>query len=271
MAAIWLSAKDKPVFFSIQGKAFWHRYRAREVSHWPAEESLSNDLLRAIKATQKYAGRVRNRVRDHRSVSQFQIKSRLNQPLGNFQQFDGKWYELRGRQAAVPLVHGFGQGIGYPGAHPDHCRLLDAELHGNRIRSLEPDAANIAGQAIGIFRHDLDRINAIGLVDAHGPGGVDAVAIEVTTFNNDVAEIDPYAQDDLAILSKTTIGIRHSPLQLDGALNGINGTAEFDQYAISSGFKYPAPMVGDEWLQWFRRRAFRALSVAASSISISRL
>ena len=54
-----------------------------------------------------------------------------------------------GRPAGtMPLVHGPGQRIGNPGAYPDHCRLFNAELHGDRVGGLEADAADIACQAI---------------------------------------------------------------------------------------------------------------------------
>src|SRR5438132_3442037 len=47
--------------------------------------------------------------------------------------------------------------------------LVDAELHRDGIGSPEPDATDVAGQAIGILRHDLHGIAAVGLVDAHRP------------------------------------------------------------------------------------------------------
>ena len=77
-----------------------------------------------------------------------------------------------------PSLHGLGQGIGDPGADPDHRRLLDAELHGDGVGGLEADAADVARQAIGVFGHDLDGIRAIGLEDAHGPGRADAMAVQ---------------------------------------------------------------------------------------------
>jgi hypothetical protein len=85
----------------------------------------------------------------------------------------------------MTLVHRLGQGIGDAGTHPDHGGLVDAELHRNGIGSLEPDATDVAGQAIGILRHDLHGITAVGLVDAHRSRGADAVAVQE---NHDLAD-----------------------------------------------------------------------------------
>ena len=51
-----------------------------------------------------------------------------------------------------------------------HGGFIDAELHRDGIGGFEPDATNVARQAIGILRHDLHGIAAVGLVDAHRPG-----------------------------------------------------------------------------------------------------
>src|SRR5262249_35701520 len=48
-----------------------------------------------------------------------------------------------------------------------------------------PDATDVAGQAIGILRHDLHGIAAVGLIDPHGPGGADAMAVQE---NHDLAD-----------------------------------------------------------------------------------
>jgi hypothetical protein len=80
---------------------------------------------------------------------------------------------LVGRQSAMALVHRLGQRVGNAGTHADHGGFVDAELHRDGIGGLEPDATDIAGQAIGVLRHDLHGIAAVGLVDAHRPRGAD--------------------------------------------------------------------------------------------------
>ena len=76
-------------------------------------------------------------------------------------------------QAAVAFVHRLGERIGDPGAHPDHCRLFDAELHGNGVGGLETDATDVARQPIGVLGHDLHGVGAVGLVDPHRPRRAD--------------------------------------------------------------------------------------------------
>jgi hypothetical protein len=48
----------------------------------------------------------------------------------------------------VAFVRGLGQRLGNAGAHANHRRSVDAELHGDGVGGLEADAANVAGQAI---------------------------------------------------------------------------------------------------------------------------
>src|SRR6266496_5240437 len=100
------------------------------------------------------------------------------QLLRDLKKFFGQRHEIVGRQPAMALVHRLGQRIGDAGAHPDHGGLVDAELHRDSIGGLEPDATDVAGQTIGILRHDLDGIAAVGLVDAHRPRGADPVAVQ---------------------------------------------------------------------------------------------
>src|SRR5205085_3930540 len=69
-------------------------------------------------------------------------------------------------------------GTGKPGAHAAHRGLVDAELHGNRIRSLEADAADVAREAIGVLGHHLDGIGAVSLEYAHRACGAYAMAMQ---------------------------------------------------------------------------------------------
>ena len=96
----------------------------------------------------------------------------------HLKQFVGQRHQLVGGQAAMAVVHGLGQGIGDAGAHPDHRGLLDAELHGDRVGGLEADAADVARQPIGVLRHDLHGVGAVGLEDAHRPRRADAMAVQ---------------------------------------------------------------------------------------------
>ena len=78
----------------------------------------------------------------------------------------------------MTLVHRLGERVGNPGANPDHGGFLDAELHGDRVGSLETNATNVAGEPVRVLRHDLDGVGAVGLEDPHCPGRADAVAVQ---------------------------------------------------------------------------------------------
>jgi hypothetical protein len=55
---------------------------------------------------------------------------------------------------------------------------VESELHCDRVGGLEADAANVARQPIGILRHDLHGVDAVGLVDPHRPRRANAVAMQ---------------------------------------------------------------------------------------------
>ena len=78
----------------------------------------------------------------------------------------------------MALVHRLGERVGNPGANPNHGSLLDAKFRSDSVGSLETNAANIAGEPVRVFRHDLDGVGAVGLEDPHCPGRTDAVAVQ---------------------------------------------------------------------------------------------
>jgi hypothetical protein len=78
----------------------------------------------------------------------------------------------------VSLIYRLGQCIGNASSNPDHGGFLDAELHRDRIGCFESNAPEISCQAVGILRHDLHGIGAVGLKYPHRPGGADAVAVQ---------------------------------------------------------------------------------------------
>ena len=78
----------------------------------------------------------------------------------------------------MPLVHRFGERVGNPSAHPHHGGLFHAELHGDRVGCLEPDAADVASEPVRVLGHDLDGVRTVGLEDAHRPRRADPVAMQ---------------------------------------------------------------------------------------------
>ena len=100
----------------------------------------------------------------------------------------------------MPFVHRLGQRVGDAGAHADQCGLLDAELGRDLIGGAEADAADVAGQAVGVLRDQLHGIGAIGLVDAHRARGADAVAVQEQHDLADDLLLGPAADDALRTL-----------------------------------------------------------------------
>ena len=86
--------------------------------------------------------------------------------------------QLVHRQAAMALVHGLGQGVADAGPGADHRRLLDPEPRRDLVGAPEADAADVAGEAVGVLGDHLHGIGAVGLEDPHRPRGADAVAVQ---------------------------------------------------------------------------------------------
>jgi hypothetical protein len=131
-----------------------------------------------MQTRQKYARRFANPVGDHRALLQLQIKRRADERLRDLQQRLSQRRQLFRRQAAMSLIHGFGQRIGNPRAYPHHGGLLDAELHRDGVGGLEADAADIARQAIRVLSHDLDGVGTIGLENPHRSRRADTMAVQ---------------------------------------------------------------------------------------------
>jgi hypothetical protein len=62
---------------------------------------------------------------------------------------------------------------------------------------------------------------------------VHAVAVEITLFDDHVAEIQSDPQNDCAVVRQRGIGILHRLLEIDSTLYRINGTREFRQGAVA--------------------------------------
>ena len=155
---------------SIQGQGS----RAVRKPHQP----VGDGPFRPMQTCQKHTGRFADTVGDDRAFGQFQTKRGADQLRRDLEQLLGKRPQLLRRQAAMPFVHGLGQRIGDAGANPDHRRFFDPELHGDRVGGLEANAADVTREAIGVLRHDLHGVRAVGLVDAHRPRCADTVAMQ---------------------------------------------------------------------------------------------
>jgi hypothetical protein len=65
-----------------------------------------------------------------------------------------------------------------PGPQADRRVALDLQLLGQEVRRLKADAADVAGEEIGIGQHALDRVLAIGVEDPARARRADALALE---------------------------------------------------------------------------------------------
>jgi len=71
-------------------------------------------------------------------------------------------------------------------------------------------------------------------------GDVDAVAINVVAVDDHVAEIDPDAKAQAALLGEIQIAVGHPALDFAGAAHRIDDAGKFRQHAIAGGL-YDAP------------------------------
>ena len=149
-----------------------------EIAGGNVENAPGDRAFGPVQAAEEYAGDLPHRVGNHRAVGQLQVQRGADQLAGNLQEFGRERSQLFFRQAAMTLVHRFGQRIADARADPDHGRLLDAELHRDRVGSHETDAADVAREAVGVFRHHLHGIGAVGPEYPHRPRRADAVAMQ---------------------------------------------------------------------------------------------
>jgi hypothetical protein len=74
---------------------------------------------------------------------------------------------------------------------------------------------------------------------------IDAVAEDVFTFDDDVADVDPNPELDRIGLGTTSIVLPKLSLNLDRAGNSIDGACEFYQRAVAHQFDDAAGMGSD--------------------------
>ena len=142
------------------------------------QKPLGDRPLRPMQASEEHTGGILHRVRNHRAFGQLQIERRSDQIVGDLQEAGRQRSELFFRQAAMTLVHRFGQGVADARAHADHGRLLDPELHRDRVGGPEPNAADVPSEAVRVLRHDLHGVGAVGPEYPHRPRRAHAMAVQ---------------------------------------------------------------------------------------------
>src|SRR5262249_53277635 len=78
----------------------------------------------------------------------------------------------------MTVVHRLSERKRDAGAHADQRGLFDTELGCDLVGGAKADATDVAREAVWIFRDQSNRIDAIGLVDAHSSRCADPVAVQ---------------------------------------------------------------------------------------------
>jgi len=100
-------------------------------------------------------------------------------PAGrDLQQFDGERDEFVQGESAVALGRRFAERVRDAGAGAQRRILGDADLARDDVGRQEADAADVAGEPVGVFLDDGDGVRTVGLEDAHGARGRHAVAVQ---------------------------------------------------------------------------------------------
>ena len=68
--------------------------------------------------------------------------------------------------------------VAHTGLGADQGVVGNTQPLGDGIGGHEPDTVDVEGQAVGVLAHPLHRLVAVGLVDAHRPGGADAMGLQ---------------------------------------------------------------------------------------------
>jgi hypothetical protein len=102
---------------------------------------------------------------------------------------------------------------------------------------------------------------------------VDAVAIDVAAVGDHVAEIDPDAKAQAALLGEIQITVDHRALDLAGTAHRVDDAGEFCQHAVAGGLDDPAVMLADLRINEFEEMRLepfvRALLVHAHQARIA--
>ena len=177
-------------------------------------QPFGDAALGTMQAGEENAVAVIDRVRDDLPLRNLQLQSLLDGLGGHLQELRRELAKLVGRQAAMPLVHRLRQGKADAGTNADHRRLRDPQPLRDLIGAPEADAADVAGQTVGVLADDLHGIGAVGLEDPDRSGGAHPMAVEKEHDLPDGLLIRPGPDDRLGPL-------RPDPLHLLKALRRL--------------------------------------------------
>ena len=94
--------------------------------------------------------------------------------------------------------------------------------------------------------------DAAGLGDTFEPGGnVDAVAVNIAFFDDDVANMNADAELDALVLRHGCVTLDHAVLNFNSTARSVYGACELNQDTIASPLDDAAAMIGDLRFQEF--------------------
>jgi len=106
---------------------------------------------------------------------------------------------------------------------------------------------------------DAGNTNSAGLGQCFQPrGDIDAVAEDVVAIGNHVAEIDPNAKAQAALLGEIQIAVGHRALNFARTAHRVDHAGEFRQHPIAGGLDDPAVMLADLRIDHFAQMRLEA-------------
>jgi len=94
-------------------------------------------------------------------------------------------------------------------------------------------------------------------------GDIDAVAKDVAVLDDDVAHIDADAKLDAAVGRHAGVAPGHLVLDIDGAAQCVDDTAELDEQPVAGGLDEAAAVLGDFRIEEIATQRFEAFEGAA--------
>jgi hypothetical protein len=124
---------------------------------------------------------------------------------------------------------------------------IDAHWRRNILKALLADINEIGRHlALHLPPDVLGNRDATRLCNAFDPRrDVDAVAQDIVTLDDDIANIDPDPQPDWIGVGATGVLLHKLFLDFDGAGDGVHGAGEFHQRAVAHELDDTAGMRGD--------------------------
>jgi hypothetical protein len=112
---------------------------------------------------------------------------------------------------------------------------VDADRSCNVLDGLLAHILKIEGKLVAhLIVHDARNHDPAGIGEGFEPRrDVDAVAKNIITVKDNVADIDADAEFDTPVRRHLDVALDHTSLNIDGAAHGVDDADEFHQHAVS--------------------------------------